>query len=238
MSQTPSPAANAAQIDYWNATAGRIWAQFQEHLDRQIAPLGLEALRVLAPRAGERILDVGCGCGQTTLDLAARVGSGSWSGPEVVLLDGGRGQLSAAAGALDGGPWRPRLLMAIAKPNERRGTDAVFSDGRAEPLPLAAGAPVLLLLQRVRDEAHRFAVAYHRVLRSKRLLAGPLEGIPGLGKARQKRLLAAFGDLAGVKSAGVSELAGVVPAAVAAAVHAALHPDDPAAGQAGPASGA
>ena len=86
-------------------------------------------------------------------------------------------------------PWRPRLLLAIAKPNERRGTDAVFAAGAGAPLPLPAGAPVLLLLQRVRDEAHRFAVAYHRSLRSKRLLAGPLAGIPGLGPARQSRLL-------------------------------------------------
>ncbi len=71
----PSTAANAAQIDYWNTVVGRTWAQFQEQLDRQIAPLGLEALRGLAPLVGERVLDIGCGCGQTTLDLAARVGS-------------------------------------------------------------------------------------------------------------------------------------------------------------------
>lgn len=165
--------------------------------------------------------------------LAARAGSGSWTGPDVVLLDGGRGQLSVAAAALAGGSWQPRLLLAIAKPNEKRGTDVVFSAGAAESLPVPAGTPVLLLLQRVRDEAHRFAVAYHRLLRSKRLLKGPLAGITGLGAARQSRLLSVFGGLAGVRSASLSDLERVVPAHVAVSVHAALHPAEPGAHQAG-----
>jgi excinuclease ABC subunit C len=164
--------------------------------------------------------------------LAARVGGGSWAGPDVVLLDGGRGQLSAAEAALEAAPWRPRLLLAIAKPNERRGTDAVFAAGGAQ-LPLAAGSPVLMLLQRLRDEAHRFAVAYHRALRTRRLLTGPLAGIPGLGPVRQARLLDACGGLAGVRAASVPELERHLPARVAAAVHAALHPADPGAQGAG-----
>jgi excinuclease ABC subunit C len=159
--------------------------------------------------------------------LAGRVASGSWTGPDAVLLDGGRGQLSAAAAALDAAAWRPRLLLAIAKPSEKRGTDAVFTAGRGEPLPLAAGTPTLALLQRVRDEAHRFAVSYHRAVRSKRLLAGPLSGIPGLGPARRSRLLDACGGVAGVRAASLSELERLLPARTAAAVHAALHPEDP-----------
>ena len=75
MATQDEPSVNAAQIEYWNATAGETWASFQEQLDRQIAPLGLEALRTLAPAPGEAILDIGCGCGQTSLDLASRVGS-------------------------------------------------------------------------------------------------------------------------------------------------------------------
>jgi SAM-dependent methyltransferase len=68
--------ANSAQVDYWNQTAGPVWVRLNEKLDRQIAPLGLEAIRSLAPRPGEHILDIGCGCGQTTMQLAERVGSG------------------------------------------------------------------------------------------------------------------------------------------------------------------
>jgi hypothetical protein len=61
MPQSLGPSLNCAQIDYWNATAGQTWAQFQTQLDAQIEPLGLEALRALAPRTGERIIDIGCG---------------------------------------------------------------------------------------------------------------------------------------------------------------------------------
>ena len=68
------PAANAAQLEYWNAAAGATWARYHDDLDRQIAPLGCAALDALAPAPGERVLDVGCGCGQTTLDIAGRVG--------------------------------------------------------------------------------------------------------------------------------------------------------------------
>ena len=74
MSTQHEPSANAAQIDNWNAAAGQTWVHFQEQLDRQIAPLGLAALNALAPRTGEAVIDIGCGCGQTSLDLAGAVG--------------------------------------------------------------------------------------------------------------------------------------------------------------------
>jgi SAM-dependent methyltransferase len=70
----PPSSPNSEQMDYWNASAGQTWAQFHEQLDRQLSPLGSEALRALAPRTGERIVDIGCGCGQSSLDLARRVG--------------------------------------------------------------------------------------------------------------------------------------------------------------------
>jgi SAM-dependent methyltransferase len=74
MAAASKPSSNAAQIEDWNAAVGRTWTQFQEQLERQLDPLGREALRALAPMPGEHILDIGCGCGATTLDLAVRVG--------------------------------------------------------------------------------------------------------------------------------------------------------------------
>ena len=92
MSQIPEPSPNAAQVEYWNSVAGETWAQFQEPLDRQIEPLGLAGIDVLQPVPGERIIDIGCGCGQTSLALAARVApSGS-----VVGIDLSRPMLEVA----------------------------------------------------------------------------------------------------------------------------------------------
>ncbi len=84
MHDPATPAANAAQIDYWNAAAGETWARFHEQLDRQIAPLGDAAAQALEIAPGERLLDVGCGCGHSTLELASRVGpTGSVTGIDI-----------------------------------------------------------------------------------------------------------------------------------------------------------
>ena len=84
MSQITAASSNTAQIEYWNSSSGETWAQFQEPLDRQIEPLGLTAIDVLKPREGQHIVDIGCGCGQTTLSLASRVGvTGSVMGVDI-----------------------------------------------------------------------------------------------------------------------------------------------------------
>ena len=94
-------APNAAMTDYWNA-AGETWARFQEQLDRQLAPLGAEAMRRLPMKAGDRVLDIGCGCGGTTLALAAQVGpAGEALGVDVSepMLQVARSRSAGAAGA-------------------------------------------------------------------------------------------------------------------------------------------
>lgn len=115
MSLPDTASANAAQIDYWNTAVGQTWVEHQAQLDRLIAPLGAEAMRVLAPAAGERILDVGCGCGETTLELAARVGPGGG----VVGVDISEPMLAVA---------RARDLPVNAVEPQFRNSDAQVAD--------------------------------------------------------------------------------------------------------------
>ncbi len=153
--------------------------------------------------------------------LARRVGDGDWDPPDVLMLDGGRGQLSAGRRALRGLPWRPALLLAIAKPRESRLADLVYSEGREEPLGLQEGSSPLRLLQSVRDEAHRFALQYHRRRRGKRIRGSALDGVPGLGPARRKKVLSHFGSLTRLKAATLDEISAVpgIPGAVAREIH-------------------
>ena len=119
-------ASNQAQADYWNAVAGETWVTFQAQLDRQIEPLGAEALRVLNPGAGERVIDIGCGCGQTTLALAERVGAPG----AVTGVDISRPMLGVARGRpVPAGAATPRFAEADAQTADLgRGVyDAVFS---------------------------------------------------------------------------------------------------------------
>lgn len=123
--------------------------------------------------------------------------------PDLVLIDGGKGQLSAATSALDDLGLESQAVAAIAKKEE-----ILFIKGMEDhPVELPKNSPVLHLIQMMRDEAHRFAVAYHRKRRELRDFDSELMDIPGIGEVRKKVLLRAFGSLERVKKAAFSELA-------------------------------
>ncbi len=133
--------------------------------------------------------------------------------PDLILIDGGKGQLSAAYEALEEIGLANLVAIGIAKKEE-----LLFTRDQAEPIVLAEHDPALLLLQRIRDEAHRFAVTFHRKARSMRDLKSELDRIPGVGPRRRRALLTIFGSLAGVRRATREELEKVVGAAAARAV--------------------
>jgi excinuclease ABC subunit C len=133
--------------------------------------------------------------------------------PDLILIDGGKGQLSAAYEGLEGIGLGNLVATAIAKKEE-----LLFTRDRQEPVALATSDPALLLVQRIRDEAHRFAVTFHRKARSMRDLRSELDGVPGIGPRRRRALLRAFGSLAGVRRATREELGAIVGAKAAAAV--------------------
>lgn len=125
--------------------------------------------------------------------------------PDLVVVDGGKGQLAAAAQALEKTGLGDLALAALAKREE-----VVFVPGRRQGVRIPRTARSLHLLQRVRDEAHRFAVRYNRKLRSRRTVRSDLGDIPGIGPRRQQALLSRFGSLRGVKQASATEI-GRVP---------------------------
>jgi excinuclease ABC subunit C len=133
--------------------------------------------------------------------------------PDLVLIDGGKGQLSAAYGALEELGLANLVAVGIAKKEE-----LLYSRDREDPVALAATDSALLLIQRVRDEAHRFAVTFHRRARTMRDLRSELDHVPGIGPRRRKTLLTTFGSVAGVRRATREELAAVVGQKTADAV--------------------
>jgi hypothetical protein len=140
--------------------------------------------------------------------------------PDLVLIDGGLGQLHAAEAALSALGLDQLERASLAKKEE-----LVFRPGSSEPLRIPKTSPVLQLLQRIRDEAHRFAITYHRQLRGKGMTKSALEGIPGLGPGRRTRLLKEYGTLKALRAAPLEDLRalGWLPEAVAAAVFDHLH---------------
>jgi excinuclease ABC subunit C len=124
--------------------------------------------------------------------------------PDLIVIDGGKGQLSAAIAAAEQLGFSQLPIVSLAKREEE-----VFLPGQPESLRLSRRSPSLRLLQRARDEAHRFGLAYNRKRRTQRTITSELLNIPGVGPQKRRRLLERFGSLAGVKSASIAELASV-----------------------------
>ena len=137
--------------------------------------------------------------------------------PGLLLIDGGLGQLGRAVKVLD------ELGLDIPVAGLAKRMEEVYLPGSSEPVRIPRDEPALYLLQRVRDEAHRFAITYHRSLRGKRMVDSVLDDVAGVGPTRKKALLRTFGSLKRLRNASVGQLEEVVPAAVAREVFDALH---------------
>jgi excinuclease ABC subunit C len=133
--------------------------------------------------------------------------------PDLIVIDGGKGQLSAAYDALRELGLANLVAVGLAKKEE-----LIYTRDREQPVVFAAEEPALRLLQMIRDEAHRFAVSFHRKARTMRDLRSELDSVPGIGPRRRRALLVAFGSLAGVRRASREELLAVVGAKTADAV--------------------
>ena len=127
-----------------------------------------------------------------------------WPVPDLVILDGGKGQLAEGVGALSDAGLLQIPIAALAKEREE-----LFVPGRPDPIVLPARSQGLFLVQRIRDEAHRFAVTYHQQLRSKRATKSVLDEIQGVGPAKKRALLRKFGSVKGMRDATEADLAGV-----------------------------
>ena len=141
--------------------------------------------------------------------------------PQLLLLDGGLGQLGVGVRVLEQLGLSERIPIAsLAKSFEE-----VYRPGSSEPIRLPRQSDGLYLLQRLRDEAHRFAISYHRTLRGKRMTMGVLDGVDGLGPKRRERLIEQFGGLAALRELSREELLGLswLPADVGASVFERLH---------------
>jgi len=137
--------------------------------------------------------------------------------PSLLLVDGGAGQLSRAVKVV------AELGLDIPLAGLAKRMEEVYLPGRPEPLRIPRGEEALYLLQRIRDEAHRFAIGYHRKLRGRRMVDSVLDAVPGVGPARKRALLKRFGSLKRIREADEATLREVVPAGVAEVLYATLH---------------
>ena len=131
--------------------------------------------------------------------------------PDVILIDGGLGQINSAGEVLERlGKIHLSELLSLAKRDEE-----IYKYGESVPYSLSKDMEALKIFQRVRDEAHRFGITYHRKLRSKRIISSELDKIDGIGEVRRKKLLTKFGSISGIKKASIDELKEIIPEKVA-----------------------
>jgi excinuclease ABC subunit C len=142
------------------------------------------------------------GADEVPEDDADRPREAGWAVPDLVIVDGGKGQLSAAVGVMDALAVTDVPLAGLAKRFEE-----LYVPGRSAPIVLPRRSQALYLVQRIRDEAHRFAITYHRDVRGKRALRSELDDIAGIGPGRKKALLKRFGSVRRIKEASVEEVA-------------------------------
>jgi excinuclease ABC subunit C len=127
---------------------------------------------------------------------------GGWALPDLVIVDGGKGQLSAAVGVMDELQLTDVPLSGLAKRFEE-----LYVPGRSDPIVLPRRSQGLYLVQRIRDEAHRFAITYHRQVRGRQALRSELDDVPGIGSGRKKALLKRFGSVRRIREASIDEVA-------------------------------
>ena len=172
--------------------------------------------KIRGPRSadrGSRILDDFESMREVVTRRYRKLLEGGGPFPDLIVIDGGKGQLSAAYEAMEGLGLGNMIAVGIAKKEE-----LLFVRDHDDPFALREESPALLLIRRIRDEAHRFAVTFHRASRTRRDLRSELDVIAGIGPRRRKALLTAFGSLAGVRRATREELVRVVGAKSADAV--------------------
>ncbi|WP_447528296.1 excinuclease ABC subunit UvrC [Vreelandella sp. TE19] len=155
-----------------------------------------------------------------------RVKSGEAVAPDILIVDGGKGQLNMARGVIGELGVDGIILLGVAKGTTRKaGLETLFLESSDNPLPMDPASPALHLIQHIRDESHRFAIAGHRAQRDKARRTSTLQDIPGVGPKRRRELLRFFGGLQGVQKASKDELARVpgISAAMAATIYQALN---------------
>jgi excinuclease ABC subunit C len=167
----------------------------------------------VADRGAERFLDDFAAMEQVVRRRYTRAMEQGGPFPDLIVIDGGKGQLNAAYAALETVGLSNLVAVGLAKQEE-----LVFTRDSDQPMALDPHGPALRLLQRIRDEAHRFAVTFHRRARAMRDLRSELDAVPGVGARRRKALLTKFGSLSGVRRASREELTAVVGPRAAGAI--------------------